>query len=81
MKNTLWVEKYRPKTLADYVFRDETQRNVVEQWVKEKSIPHLLLSGSPGIGKCLTGDQLIEVEIDETQLSSEILKKLQPFEM
>jgi len=47
----LWVEKYRPKRIAQYVFRDDHQRKQVESWVKEGSIPHLLLSGSAGIGK------------------------------
>ena len=49
--NTLWVEKHRPNTLQGYVFRDEAQKKQVEQWVKSKSIPHLLFSGSPGVGK------------------------------
>ena len=26
----LWVEKYRPKTIDDYVFRDEAQRSQVK---------------------------------------------------
>jgi replication factor C small subunit len=47
----LWVEKYRPKTVQGYVFRDEAQRNQVITWIKDKSIPHLLFSGSAGIGK------------------------------
>ena len=47
----LWVEKYRPKTIDGYVFRDEAQRKQVESWIKEGTIPHLLLSGSAGIGK------------------------------
>jgi DNA polymerase III delta prime subunit len=47
----LWVEKYRPKTVSDYVFRDEAQRKQVASWIKEGSIPHLLLSGAAGIGK------------------------------
>lgn len=47
----LWVEKYRPKTVDEYVFRDETQRQQVEGWIKNQSIPHLLFSGSAGIGK------------------------------
>lgn len=47
----LWVEKYRPKTVEGYVFRDDHQRKQINTWVKEQSIPHLLLSGSPGIGK------------------------------
>jgi replication factor C small subunit len=47
----LWVEKYRPKTVTGYVFRDEAQKAQVMQWIKEKTIPHLLLSGNAGIGK------------------------------
>jgi replication factor C small subunit len=47
----LWVEKYRPKTVGDYVFRDDAQRKQVASWIKEGSIPHLLLSGAAGIGK------------------------------
>lgn len=47
----LWVEAYRPKTLDGYVFRDEHQKKQIYTWVKDKSIPHLLFSGSAGIGK------------------------------
>jgi len=47
----LWVEKYRPNTIEGYVFRDNNQKKQIQAWIKEKSIPHLLLSGSPGIGK------------------------------
>ena len=47
----LWVEKYRPKTVDGYVFRDEHQKAQVKQWIKEKTIPHLLFSGNAGIGK------------------------------
>ena len=51
MAKALWVEKYRPKTVADYVFRDVAQRKQVNTWIKEGSIPHLLFSGGAGIGK------------------------------
>jgi replication factor C small subunit len=47
----LWTEKYRPKTVTDYVFRDDSHRKQIMSWIKEGSIPHLLMSGSPGIGK------------------------------
>jgi len=47
----LWVEKWRPTTLADYVFRDNEQKQQVESWIKSGAIPHLLFSGSPGVGK------------------------------
>ena len=47
----LWVEKYRPKKLDGYVFRDDHQKEQVQRWVKEGTIPHLLFSGNAGIGK------------------------------
>jgi DNA polymerase III delta prime subunit len=55
----LWVEKYRPNKVEDYVFRDENQKSQIEQWIKDKSIPHLLLSGSPGIGKTTLAKMLL----------------------
>jgi replication factor C small subunit len=61
----LWVEKYRPVSIHDYVWRDESQRNQVMQWVTSKSIPHLLLSGSPGVGKTTLAKVLLsELEVD-----------------
>lgn len=56
----LWVEKHRPKSVSGYVWRDEAQRKTVEGWIKDKSIPHLLLSGSPGIGKTTMAKMLCE---------------------
>lgn len=47
----LWTEKYRPKSIDEYVFVDDAQRRRVTAWIKEGSIPHLLFSGSAGIGK------------------------------
>jgi len=47
----LWVEKYRPATIDGYVFRDNHQREQVQSWIKQGTIPHLLFSGNAGIGK------------------------------
>ena len=61
----LWVEKYRPKTVDQYVFRDDHQRKQVHQWLKEKTIPHLLFSGTAGIGKTT----LAKVLLNELQVN------------
>ena len=62
----MWVEKYRPKSIDGYVFRDAHQRKQVETWIKDKSIPHLLLSGSAGIGKTTLAKILInEIGIED----------------
>ena len=55
----LWVEKYRPTEIKDYVFRDSNQRAMVESWIKEGSIPHLIFSGGAGIGKTTLAKMLI----------------------
>jgi len=62
---SLWVEKYRPNTIESYVFRDQQQKNQIDGWIKQQSIPHLLFSGSAGIGKTTLAKILFnELEID-----------------
>src|SRR5210317_721727 len=69
MAKELWVEKYRPKVVGDYVFRDQAQRDQVNSWVKDKSIPHLLFSGHAGIGKTTLAKVLLnELEVSEYDL-------------
>lgn len=48
---TLWVEQYRPKHVQDYVWKDAKQQQIVQSWIAEKNIPHILLSGIAGTGK------------------------------
>ena len=62
----LWIERYRPRTVDGYVFVDDNQRQQVESWIRDGSIPNLLFSGSPGTGKTTLGKLLInELGVDE----------------
>ena len=62
----LWVEAYRPNTVDGYVFVDDAQREQVQTWIREGSIPHLMLSGSAGTGKTTLAKLLInELDINE----------------
>jgi len=55
----LWTEKYRPQDIDGYVFRDQAQKDQVAGWIKSGSIPHLLFSGAPGVGKTTLAKILI----------------------
>jgi DNA polymerase III delta prime subunit len=62
----LWTETYRPKNIDGYVFRDQAQKDQVAGWIKGGSIPHLLFSGAPGVGKTTLAKILInQLGIDD----------------
>lgn len=62
--NSLWVEKYRPKKLDEIVL-EENQKKFLERCFQKDEIPHILLVGPPGSGKCHSGDETIDIYIDE----------------
>lgn len=47
----LLVEKYRPKTIDEYVFQSNTNKKTVEKWISQGEIPNIILTGGPGCGK------------------------------
>lgn len=59
LEDFLWVEKYRPKTVADTILPDELKRTF-QQFVDQKNIPNLILSGTAGVGKTTVAKAMCE---------------------
>jgi len=65
----LWVEKYRPQTVEDYIWQDESQKRAILRMIGEGSIPHLLLSGVQGSGKTTLSKMLVRtLDVDPTDV-------------
>ena len=59
MSDFLWVEKYRPKKISDCILTQDLKETFTN-FIKQKEIPNLLLSGSAGIGKTTVAKALCE---------------------
>ena len=59
MSDFLWVEKYRPKRIEDCILTEEL-KTTFTQFLKQKEIPNLLLSGTAGTGKTTVARALCE---------------------
>lgn len=55
----LWVEKYRPKTVATTILPNDLQQTF-QEFVSQGNVPNLLLSGSAGIGKTTVAKAILE---------------------
>lgn len=60
--NSLWVEKYRPDTLDNFVGSDDI-KNKIKSYLQQNDIPHLLFAGKAGTGKT-TLAKIIKDNID-----------------
>ena len=59
METFLWVEKYRP-TSIDACILPNSLKESFSEFVKNKHIPNLILSGGPGIGKTTVAKAMVE---------------------
>jgi|TARA_X000001036_G_scaffold148177_1_gene140860 DNA polymerase III delta prime subunit len=58
IKNTLWVEKYRPQSLETYI-GNEHLKSKVKVYLESGDLPHLLLYGRAGTGKTTLAKLLV----------------------
>lgn len=64
----LWVEKYRPDNVDEYVWADKDQKSMIKSWISDQYIPHLLLAGQAGAGKTTLAKILVkELKIDPAE--------------
>ena len=58
MEKFLWVEKYRP-TNVDECILPNNLKQTFKEFVKQKTIPNLILSGGAGVGKTTVASAMI----------------------
>lgn len=59
VKDLLWVERYRPRSIEDCILPDEIKKPFLEM-VKSKEIQNLMLCGDAGVGKTTVARALCE---------------------
>jgi len=59
MAENLWVEKYRPTKIEDCILTNEL-KETFKQFLNQKELPNLLLSGTAGTGKTTVARALCE---------------------
>jgi DNA polymerase III delta prime subunit len=55
----IWAQKYRPQTVQDTILPDDIKQTF-QDFVDQKNIPNLLLSGSSGCGKTTIAKAMLE---------------------
>ena len=66
METFLWVEKYRPNAIRDCILPENLKKTFTE-FVNDKHIPNLILSGGPGVGKTTVAKAMLD-EIGATYM-------------
>ncbi len=54
LSNVMWVEKYRPKKISEVINQKEIVSSIKSLLKHQSEMPHLLFSGSAGVGKTTT---------------------------
>jgi len=77
IKNSLWVEKYRPSNLESYI-GNEHLKSKVEVYLESGDLPHLLLYGRAGTGKTTLAKLLVNnIDCDYLYINASDERKLE----
>ena len=73
MKNEhIWVEKYKPDTLGNYVFQNKANEEYITSCLSNNTIPNLMISGVQGTGK----SSLIQMMMNELKVINTDIKHI-----
>ena len=59
LEEYLWVERYRPQSVADTIL-PKSLKDTFQQFVDSKNVPNLLLTGTAGVGKTTIAKAMLE---------------------
>ena len=59
MEQFLWVEQYRPQNIESCVL-PKTLKDSLQSFVDEETLPNLIFSGGPGVGKTTAARAMVE---------------------
>jgi DNA polymerase III delta prime subunit len=59
LEQFLWVERYRPKAIADTILPADLKKTF-QTFVDQKNVPNLILAGSAGVGKTTVARAMLE---------------------
>ena len=69
LKSKLWVKKYKPINLSQYIYQDDNQKKIINSIIDKELSGHILLSGIQGSGKTTLSNLIIsELKFDPSDI-------------
>lgn len=69
----IWAEKYRPRTLDDYIFQSDNDKQQIEQYLKSGTIPNLFFSGVQGCGKSTLARIIAQACVEDDTIDLKVI--------
>jgi replication-associated recombination protein RarA len=79
--NQLWVDKYRPKNLDEYIFNFSSINKLKKLANESGDLPHLIIEGVSGIGKKSVTMAFIKECVNKYGLNGDSVYKTQNYDI